>query len=446
VTWTKEEIKHTQVWGLFVFSLPSILGSLFEPLSGVIDTALVGQTNTQWLAALAVGTTLLNTFTWMFNFLVHATTQALADAIGRGEAPAQKVQTSLLWALCVGLFSAGILFLSRPLLYQVMGVGPELRPFVEAYFVTRLMGHPLTLLMTTALSLLRGLKKVRTSFWMVVLSFGLNACLTWLFLWPLDLGLWGVALATVIAHALSLIVSLFFVLRDPRIIVRNLWQKPTLSESASFGNKSLQLFGRSFVLSGCFFLSTRVASELGVLELAAYQVGLQFWLFSSFVIDGVAMSATILCASYMGAGKKVLAREVARLTLWMGIILGVIFTSVYFFFGESLWPLFTQDPAVIKLLAQSWPWIAGGQILLCFSYVYDGILFGLNAFSFLRRLIFWAAIIAYMPMMGLGIWFEQMSFIWIGLTTLGLYRLFGGAFKSRELLGLDIFLRKGDYS
>ncbi|MEX1100065.1 MAG: MATE family efflux transporter, partial [Bacteriovoracaceae bacterium] len=441
MSWTKEEIRHTQVWGLVLFSLPSILGSLFEPLSGVIDTALVGQKNTQWLAALAVGTTLLNTFTWMFNFLVHATTQGLADAIGRGEAPAQKVQTSLLWALGVGLLSASFLFLARPFLYQIMGVSAELRPFVDAYFVTRLMGHPLTLLMTTGLSLLRGLKKVRTSFWMVVLSCGLNAGLTWFFLWPLELGLWGVALATVLAHALSLVVSLFFVLRDPRIIVKNLWQKPTLSESANFGHKSLQLFGRSFVLSGCFFLSTRVASELGVLELAAYQVGLQFWLFSSFVIDGVAMSATILCANYIGAQRLEVAREVARLTLWMGIVLGSFFTIFYLVLGESLWPLFTQDPAVIELLAQSWPWIAGGQILLCFSYVYDGILFGLNAFSFLRRLIFWAAVLAYLPMMGLGIWFEQMSFIWVGLTVLGLYRLFGGALKSRELLGLDLFLR-----
>lgn len=443
---SSEEIKHTQVWGLVLFSLPSILGSLFEPLSGVIDTALVGQKNTQWLAALAVGTTLLNTFTWMFNFLVHATTQSLADAIGRGEAPAQKVQTSLLWALGVGLLSACVLFLARPLLYQVMGVSAELRPFVDAYFVTRLMGHPVTLLMTTSLSLLRGLKKVRTSFWMVVLSCGLNGILTWIFLWPMDLGLWGVALATVMAHSLSLLVSLVFVLRDPRIIVKNLWQKPALSDSASFGHKSLQLFGRSFVLSGCFFLSTRVASELGVWELAAYQVGLQFWLFSSFVIDGVAMSATILCAHYIGAQRLEVAREVARLTLWMGLFLGGAFTLFYLFFGESLWPLFTQDPAVVELIAMSWPWIAGGQILLCFSYVYDGILFGMNAFSFLRRLIFWAALLAYVPFMGLGVWLEHMSFIWIGLTALGLYRLVGGAFKSRELLGLDLFLRKGDFS
>lgn len=446
MSWTKEEIRNTQIWGLALFSLPSILGSLFGPLSGVIDTALVGQKNTQWLAALAVGTTLLNTFTWMFNFLVHASTQGLADAVGRGEAPAQKVQTSLLWALGVGLLSATFLYYARPFLYQIMGVGSELRVFVDAYFITRLIGHPLTLLMTTSLSLLRGLKKVHTSFWMVVLSCGLNAGLTWTFLWSFDLGLWGVALATILAHALSLATSLFFILHDPRIIVRNLWQKPTMSESVSFGHKSLQLFGRSFVLSGCFFLSTRVASELGVLELAAYQIGLQFWLFSSFVIDGVAMSATILCANYMAARRVEVAREVARLTLWMGLILGLFFSLTYLFFGEWLWPIFTQDPVVTKLLAKSWPWIAGGQILLCFSYVYDGIFFGLNAFSFLRKLVFWAAFLAYLPMMGLGIWLEQISFIWIGLTALGLYRLIGGALKGRELLGLDLFLRKGDDS
>lgn len=415
------------------FSWPLIAAALFEPLAGLVDTAFVGQKSTEWLAALAAAVAVLSAFTWMFNFLVHASTQSVSRALGAGEDVGAQVQISLLWALGVGVLSACFLYFMRTPLYELVGVSDELIPFVDSYFVIRVLGHPFVLLNTTTLSLLRGLQYVKLSFFLVVLSCSLNIFLSWLFLWPLDLGLAGVAYATVLSFLLTWLLGMVFLVSKHSAFFQS-WKVRDFASQLSFGQKSFHLFGRSFILSGCFFLCTKVAASLGVIELATYQVGLQFWLFSSFVVDGVATSATILCAQAVGSGRKSEARQVVRLSLHWGIAWGVIFSAVYLLFGEFFWSFFTSDPLVLSQLTIIWPIIAFGQIFLCFSYVFDGILFGLNDFSFLRRLIFYAAIFAFLPFLIYAFQMSSAAGIWYGLLALGVYRMFGGLKRTHDQL------------
>ena len=71
-----------------------------------------------------------------------------------------------------------------------------------------------------------------------------------------------------------------------------------LSPWLHFGKNSWDVFGRSFVLTSVFFLSTRMAAKASTVQLAAHQILLQLWLFSSFFTDGVAMTGTILGAAH----------------------------------------------------------------------------------------------------------------------------------------------------
>ena len=423
---------------LGLYSWPLIAAALFEPLAGLVDTAFVGHKSTEWLAALAAAVAVLSAFTWMFNFLVHASTQSVARAMGAGEDVGEQVQISLLWALSVGLLSAVFLYVMRAPLYELVGVSDELAPYVDSYFVVRVLGHPFVLLNTTTLSLLRGLQYVKLSFWLVVICCLFNISLSWLFLWPLDYGLAGVAYATVLSFFLTWLLG-FIILVRRHFEFFSSWKIHQFASNLSFGEKSLHLFGRSFVLSACFFLCTKVAASIGVIELATYQVGLQFWLFSSFVVDGVAMSATILCAQNMGAGQTANARQVVRLSLQWGIAWGVLFTLVYLLFSQTLWSFFTNDPLVLEQLHLIWPIIAVGQIFLCFSYVFDGILFGINDFSFLRRLIFYAAALSFAPFLLFAYFGSSVEGIWLGLLALGLYRMIGGLIRTKKQLEFSSF-------
>ena len=125
---------------ILLFSLPSVAASLLEPLAGIVDTALVGQIDTTMLASLAVGTTILASFTWIFNFLIHASTQGIAAAAF--EDIGGRVRMSLSVALVVAVMSAVGLYFARFYLYEFLRAPNIGEGLIDEYFLPRLLGHP----------------------------------------------------------------------------------------------------------------------------------------------------------------------------------------------------------------------------------------------------------------------------------------------------------------
>ena len=96
--------------------------------------------------------------------------------------------------------------------------------------------------------------------------------------------------------------------------------------------------------------------------------------------------------------------------------------------------LFTFDKKVLDLLSTVWPLVVWSQIVNCLSFVYDGLLFGLGEFKFLRRHMFLGAVLTFLP---LGFWSysgESLTAIWLGLIALNIYRLFSGYFRTKTLM------------
>ena len=431
---------------LMAFSFPSILASLLEPLASVVDTALVGRLNTEWLGALALGTTILSTFTWMFNFLLHASTHSLSevDEHTRFDSPEKRwrevgdrVKLSLLFALVVGLLAVLFLLLFKAPLYQLVGVESRLKPLVDDYFLVRLYGHPLALVYATLLSILRGLGNVRLSFYLVSLTTGLNVLLTWFFLYPLEWGLAGAAWGTVLSSVFGILLCFGWFLASGQRR-RGLFQKtwaPT-HQWFRFGKNSGNLFGRSFFLSGSLFLATRVASEVGVKPLAAHQILLQVWLFASFFTDGVAISGNVLGARLASRYKWRRLRLMFARLLVLGTALGACFCFVYFFGGDWIARLFTSDSEVLAILSQIWVWVAISQIPNAVAFVYDGLLFGLEGFSHLRKHMMIGVLLFILPFAYYAWSAQELLPLWWGLILLNVYRLVSGFYGVEKFIHL----------
>ncbi|WP_372656073.1 MATE family efflux transporter, partial [Halobacteriovorax sp.] len=109
--------------GLFFFSLPNIFGSLLEPVTGIVDTALIGNKDTTWLAALSLGVVILSSFTWVFNFLIHTSIQSVSEAysISDSDQIHSRVKVALLLSLFVGLFSSVFLYFFSSPVFDFVG-------------------------------------------------------------------------------------------------------------------------------------------------------------------------------------------------------------------------------------------------------------------------------------------------------------------------------------
>ena len=406
---------------------------MLEPLSSVVDTALVGHYDTKSLAALAVGSTMMGAFTWMFNFLIHAPVQSISQAVG--ERDYLKIHSLTKLALTISFaLSIFLLILILPFkdsLYSFMEVGGKVREACDDYFTVRVLGHFGVLFYTVILSVLRGLAKVGLAFKLVGFSTLLNIVLSYLSLYQLDLGLQGVALSTVVSNFAGFLIGFFIYLRINKIEQSFFSVNLNLGLIKEFSSKSLNIFGRSFVLTSCFFLSTKAASSIGQVELAAHQIILQIWLFVSFFTDGLATSGSIVGGRFFNKNNKKLSLIFKKL-LVMSFQLGVVFTLSLYLFNSLILMLFTTDAVVISKINDVWPLIVIAQAPLAIAYVYDGLIFGINRFSYLRKHMMIGFIVTFIPLLYYSFKKESLLIVWSALFAIGLYRLVSNYFCIRN--------------
>ena len=146
------------------------------------------------------------------------------------------------------------------------------------------------------------------------------------------------------------------------------------------------------------------------------------------------MTANILGAKFYAKKEIDKLKEMFAKLLWLGGIIGSFFLILYLIIPSLVWSLFTFDKKVIELLSQIWPLIVWSQVVNCLSFVYDGLLFGLGEFKFLRRHMFLGSVLTFLP---LGLWSyssKSLAAIWLGLILLNVYRYASGYLRTKSIV------------
>lgn len=409
---------------LFWFSVPSIVSSVFEPLASIVDTALVGNLDTASLAALALATTLFNSITWMFNFLVHASTQGVADFAASKDHNLLKarVKISLLTALGVGVICSLAMIIPRTFWFDLVGGKTGQLELFDEYFLPRASFHVFTVLSLTTLSVLRGFSKLKLVLFLMFFSSTTNIGISWFFLYGLGWGIKGAAYGTIVSHILTFLIAFGFLLKEKDMGFSFLSASTGKANWLKFGKNSIDLFGRSFTLTACFFIATRLASRLGVESLGAHQVLLQIWLLASFFLDGLAISGNILGARFYFADQFKRTGIAFKKLLDLGFLVGVAFTVLYLLAWDPIIGLFTEDQMVLAKMKEIKWIIVGSQIISAVAFVFDGLIFGLDGFHWLRKHMMLGALLVFLPLSLVSLYHPSLHWIWLGLVLLNAYR------------------------
>ncbi len=398
---------------------------MLEPLAGIVDTAFIGHLGPKSLAALGVGVSVFNSFFWVFNFLVHIPMESVARGAVKGkESSITQARVGLLSSILVGLLSFLFLFSFSESLLRFAGAQPETFNLSREYYFYRVFGQPIVLVYFCLLSILRGIGLSKQSLIPVFLSVGINIFLTFILIFHFDLGVKGAAIGTVTSYLVGLLVTVFLLFKEvgkELFIFRKL---PAKDSFFSFSEKSLFLFVRSFCLTGIFFLSTKIAAEIGVYSISAYQIALQFWLFSSFFLDGLAMTGNIETAKLSAAKNSSQFLDFSRQLFSLSFGIGFIFMSVYFLFENQLFSLFTSDELVLENLRLIWPIVLGGQVVNALAFSIDGVYFGLGRHSRLAVMMILNLMFIFLPMAIYGLHQGSLQILLLALLFTSIFRWF----------------------
>ena len=194
------DITHRAIWML---AGPMIVSNISVPLVGAVDTAVVGHLpEPHHIGAVAFGALIFTFLYWGFGFLRMGTTGFIARGYGAGDTRAIS-NTLLRVLLLAGLLGLVMIALGRPLIAFALFLLDSSEPVEQLardYSLIRIGSAPATLCVYVFTGLFIGMHNTRRALYLVLTLNLTNVALDLLFVPVLELGVAGVAWATLIAE------------------------------------------------------------------------------------------------------------------------------------------------------------------------------------------------------------------------------------------------------
>ncbi len=373
-------ISHRKVWAL---SGPIMLSNVSVPLVGAVDTAVVGRLpEPQAIGAVALGALIFSFLYWGFGFLRMGTTGFVARAHGARD---QQALYDTLLRVFLLAFAFGLLtiLLSQPLIglsLHLLDSSAEIEQLTRNYAEIRIWSAPATLCIYVFTGVFIGMQKTARAFALQLILNISNVALDFLFVIGFEMGVEGVAFATLIAEYLAAICG-FILLRGPLAsALQNIdWQR-LLERSAllELMRANGNIFIRTLCLVFAFAYFMAQSAKMGDVVLAANAILLHLQSIMAYGLDGFAHAAEALTGSAYGAGKRrEFSRAVTLTSLWACFIAALVGLG-YMFFGKSILGLFTNIDAVIDAASAYLPWMIISPLISVWSFQLDGIFIGVG--------------------------------------------------------------------
>lgn len=203
-------IKKKPLAALLIFCLPMIIGNLFQQLYNTVDSAVVGRfVSEQALAAVGASYALTNVFICIAIGGGVGASVIVSLYFGQGDMHRMKAATSTalitFLSLSLVLMSSGLLLGQKIML--LLNTPADILNMATEYLRIYFAGLPFLFMYNVLSCMFNALGKSRIPLFFLIFSSVLNVILDIYMVVHLDMGISGVAWATVIAQAVSVTLS-----------------------------------------------------------------------------------------------------------------------------------------------------------------------------------------------------------------------------------------------
>lgn len=423
-------LTHRRVWAL---AGPIILSNISVPLVGAVDTAVVGHLpEPDSIGAVALGALIFTFLFWGFGFLRMGTTGFVARAYGANDQ--QALSDTLLRVLLIAItLGLAVIAFGYPLIQfalYLLDSSDHIESLTESYATIRIWSAPATLSIYVFTGVFIGLQNMRYVFVLQLVMNIVNVLLDLLFVLVFDMGVEGVALATLIAEYLAALLG-FWLLRKPLAKAYRQLNWPRLLERSAIlalMKANGDIFVRTLCLVFSFGYFTAQSASMGEVILAANSILMHLQSILAYALDGFAHAAEALAGSAYGAGKQKQFKRAVKLTTIWGLICALLISLAYWLFGGFILQLFTSIDAVLLSATTYLPWTIIAPLVSIWSFQFDGIFIGTGYTREMRNamivsmLIYLALLVLLVPVLGNhGLFLSLSLFMVIRALTLAYY-------------------------
>jgi len=413
------------LWSFFInimnkrilkLAIPNIISNITIPLLGMVDTALMGHLDSLiYIGAIALGSMIFNFIYWGMGFLRMGTVGFTGQA--NGAKNKKEVSLVLYRSLSIAIIAAVFLIIIHPF---IINIGLSLTDSSVAikneaanYFNIRIWALPASLVILSFSGWFIGMQNTVYPMIISISSNLINIILSFIFVFGLDMKTEGVALGTVIAQYVSMLIGIGFLLyKYKAFIIRYHFVEVFNRQLTRLMNVNKDIFIRTlgiiFVLS--FF--TIKSANISDTTLAVNTILFQFFIFFSYLLDGFANAGEALSSKSIGARNLKQLKLVINKTFLFGLGFSFIFSLVYFIWGENIIRILTNNTDIINASTPLLFWVIILPFIAFPAFIYDGIYVGATASKAMRNTMVIASLFVFLPLVYLNIG-NEITKLWV---------------------------------
>lgn len=375
------DMLHGTLWDkIILFALPLALTGVMQQLLNAADVAVLGQyVGKNAMAAVGNNTSLIGLLVNLFMGLSLGANVVIAQNIGaeKFDRVHDAVHTAFLLALIVGVALWGIAEILVNPVFEWLQVPAAVAPMAEIYLRIYAVGLPVMGIYNFEAAIFRSRGDTQTPLIALTVASFLNIALNLIFVLQFNLGVEGVAWATVIANAVSA-VMLFHGLRKAEGVIHLeiselKIDKDCLKETVRIGVPA-GIQGMVFSLSNLLIQSA--INALGADAMAASAAAFTIEINVFCLTNGFGQAATTFVSQNYGAGNLPRCKDVTKVSLQINILLMLILSAAILYFAEPLVKFFNDDSEVIRLgVIRLW-YIIAPEIISVVMEIISGFLRG----------------------------------------------------------------------
>lgn len=377
------DLINGKIWkAILWFSIPMLVGNLFQQLYNTVDSYVVGNfLSSGALAAVGQSTPIINTLVGFFTGLATGAGVVIAQYFGGNHLNKMKkaIHTSiaLTLVLCV-LFTILGIGLSKQILILIGSPDSVMAPaslYLRIYFG----GISFVCIYNMGSGILRAVGDSKTPLYYLIVASIINIILDFVFVLYFHMGVAGAGWATFIAQgisALPVMIKLVFSKEIYKVEFKGISiDMPILKKIIEIGiptalQQSIVSFSNVIVQS---YINT-----FGANAVAGYTSYVKIDGFLQLPIQSFAMAITTFTGQNIGAHAIDRVKKGLRTTMAMTFGVTTIGVLIIYIFGEQLVGIFSSDPEVIKygyLMARIF---AAGYLTLPVIQIISGALRGVG--------------------------------------------------------------------
>lgn len=365
---------------IFWFSIPLLVGNLFQQLYNTVDAYVVGNyVGKEALAAVGASSPIINMLIGFFMGLATGAGVIIAQYYGAEDSGRLKkaVHSSAALTLVMSLLLTVIGLLGTNPMLHAVGIPADVFPESSTYLLIYFAGITFNLIYNMGSGILRAIGDSKRPLYFLVIACLINIVLDFLFVKFFHWGVAGAGYATLIAQAIAAaLVTIVLMKTDGshRLEMKQIrFDFPILKKIIMIG---LPTGIQQSIVSLSNVIVQSYVNAFGSNVVAGYSASIRIDGFVNLPLQSFNMAITTFVGQNIGAKQYDRVKKGSRSALWMTVgVIGAMAISL-FFFGEEFIAIFNNEPAVIQAGRTMQLAFVPFYIVLPIVQIYNGVLRG----------------------------------------------------------------------